>query len=93
MIVYIHFLLPLSLSLFLLQGICYVWSLSSGVGTSPITLTPRVKKHAHTRHALKCLFSPDSRYNCPCFDFNLGVESINFLLHNNKMMVFVCSAY
>ena len=45
----------------LLQGICYVWSLSSGVGTSPITLTPRVKKHAHTRHALKCLFSPDSR--------------------------------
>ena len=45
------------------QGICYVWSLSSGVGTSPITLSPRVKKHAHTRHALKCIFSPDSRYN------------------------------
>ena len=53
-----HLLLPT-----VQQGICYVWSLSSGVGTSPITLTPRVKKHAHTRHALKCLFSPDSRYS------------------------------
>ncbi len=42
------------------QGICYVWSLSSGSGNSPITLTPRVKKHAHKRNALKCLFSPDS---------------------------------
>ncbi|XP_064406213.1 target of rapamycin complex subunit lst8-like [Halichondria panicea] len=42
------------------KGICYVWSLSSGTGTSPITLTPRIKKHAHKRHGLKCLFSPDS---------------------------------
>lgn len=42
------------------KGTCYVWSLSSGVGTSPITLTPRVKKNAHKRYALKCRFSPDS---------------------------------
>lgn len=42
------------------KGICYVWSLSSGQGNSPITLIPRVKKDAHKRHGLKCQFSPDS---------------------------------
>lgn len=42
------------------KGVCYVWSLSSGVGTSSLTLTPRVKKIAHSKHALKCTFSPDS---------------------------------
>ena len=30
-----------------LQGTCYVWSLSSGVGTSLITLTPQVKNSTH----------------------------------------------
>ena len=35
-----------------LQGTCYVWSLSSGVGTSLITLTPQVKKNTHKRYAL-----------------------------------------
>ena len=33
-----------------LQGTCYVWSLSSGVGTSLITLTPPVKKNAQKRY-------------------------------------------
>lgn len=42
------------------KGTCYVWSLSSGIGTNPITLTPRTKLNAHTRYALKCRFSPDS---------------------------------
>ncbi|XP_041378984.1 LOW QUALITY PROTEIN: target of rapamycin complex subunit lst8-like [Gigantopelta aegis] len=41
--------------------VCYVWSLSSGSGsTHPITLTPKTKTAAHKRYALKCLFSPDS---------------------------------
>lgn len=45
------------------KGICYVWSLSSSGSTLPITLTPRTKTHSHKKYALKCVFSPDSRYS------------------------------
>lgn len=48
-------------NVYLMKGNCYVWSLTGGTNDDPTVLHPRTKiPRAHTRAALKCLFSPDS---------------------------------
>lgn len=43
------------------KGKCYIWSLVGGEGDEPIILQPLKVFEPHTRHALKCKFSPNSR--------------------------------
>lgn len=43
-----------------LQGNCYVWNLTGGIGDEVTQLIPKTKIPAHTRYALQCRFSPDS---------------------------------
>ena len=58
-----------------------MWSITGGTkSSSPIVLTPRTKNQSHQRYALKCLFSPDSRYvwdvlhkQCHCLFFFLSL--------------------
>ncbi|CAG9828910.1 unnamed protein product [Diabrotica balteata] len=42
------------------KGRCYIWSLISGMTDTPTKMIPKQKFEAHTRHTLKCKFSPDS---------------------------------
>lgn len=44
----------------LLQGNCYVWNLTGGIGEEVTQLIPKTKIPAHNRYALQCKFSPDS---------------------------------
>jgi len=44
------------------KGNCYIWNISQGIGDEPIQLTPKLKIAAHKKYALKCKFSPDSKY-------------------------------
>lgn len=43
-----------------LQGNCYVWNLTGGIGEEVTQLIPKTKIPAHNRYALQCKFSPDS---------------------------------
>lgn len=54
----------------LLQGNCYVWSLTPGTklpdgeeGSMPTQLRPKSRLLAHKRYGLKCKFSPDAKYD------------------------------
>lgn len=42
------------------QGNCYVWNLTGGIGEEVTQLIPKTKIPAHNRYALQCKFSPDS---------------------------------
>lgn len=43
------------------KGRCYIWSLVSRMEDEPTKMVPQQRFDAHKRHALKCVFSPDSR--------------------------------
>lgn len=43
------------------KGRCYIWSLVSKMEDESTKMIPQHKFDAHKRHALKCVFSPDSR--------------------------------
>lgn len=51
------------------KGHCYVWSLSGGADEQPTKLSPKHKLEAHPKYALRCKFSPDSRYIHNIFHF------------------------
>jgi G protein beta subunit-like protein len=42
------------------KGMCFIWTLTSMGGTSPMQPHLKTQFQAHKRYALKCLFSPDS---------------------------------
>uniref|UniRef100_A0A8C5WS60 Target of rapamycin complex subunit lst8 n=1 Tax=Laticauda laticaudata TaxID=8630 RepID=A0A8C5WS60_LATLA len=50
----------------LLQGNCYVWNLTGGIGDEVTQLIPKTKIPAHNRYALQCKFSPDSTLLATC---------------------------
>ena len=43
-----------------LQGNCYVWNVTGGIGEEVTQLIPKTKIPAHKRYSLRCKFSPDS---------------------------------
>lgn len=47
------------------KGNCYIWTLSSSE-TQLSTLQPKQKIEAHKRYAVRCRFSPDSKYLVTC---------------------------
>lgn len=48
------------------RGNCYIWTLMSSSDTHLSTLQPKQKIEAHKRYALRCKFSPDSRFLVTC---------------------------
>lgn len=51
------------------KGRCFIWKLSGGGSQEPTKLNPCHKIEAHSKFALKCAFSPDSRYVLQCIAF------------------------
>lgn len=51
------------------KGNCYIWSLSSSNDSRLSVLQPKLKIEAHKRYALRCKFSPDSRFEFILFYF------------------------
>lgn len=43
------------------KGRCYIWSLTARTDDEPTKMEPKHTFDAHKRHALTCVFSPDSR--------------------------------
>lgn len=42
------------------KGRCYIWSLITSAESEPTKMNPKHSIEAHKRHALKCVFSPNS---------------------------------
>lgn len=64
-----------------LQGNCYVWNVTGGIGEEVTQLIPKTKIPAHKRYSLRCKFSPDSTW-VPTFTIaSLILSTWNISLH------------